>query len=200
MNYPKLSAIILAAGQSRRMGRPKLTLPWGDSTVIGRVVGVLAAGGVSEIIVVTGGAQGEVERALADLPVKTAFNPAFAEDDMLRSLQIGLAALSETSQAVLIALGDQPQIEIPVVQKLIAAWEENRSPLLVPSYRMRRGHPWLVGRSLWRDLQAMQPPQTLRDFLNSHASQIEYLTVESPSVLADLDTPEDYTRSRPQGN
>ena len=70
-----VAAVVLAAGQSRRMGRPKLVLPWGDTTVIGRVVQALLEAGLNEIVVVTGGARRQVEAALAGLPVRPVFNP-----------------------------------------------------------------------------------------------------------------------------
>lgn len=72
-----------------------------------------------------------------------------------------------------------------------------QSPLVVPSFQMRRGHPWIVSRALWAEILAMLPPQTPRDFLNAHAKDIQYVEINSPSILADLDTPEDYRASRP---
>ena len=67
----------------------------------------------------------------------------------------------------------------------------------MPSFQMRRGHPWLVTRPFWNEILELKPPQSLRDFLNSHASEIQYVNVDTPGVLADLDTPDDYHRSRP---
>jgi CTP:molybdopterin cytidylyltransferase MocA len=62
---------------------------------------------------------------------------------------------------------------------------------------MRRGHPWLAARSLWDEILELDPPQTLRDFLNIHAQDIQYIGIDSPSILADMDTPEEYRASRP---
>jgi molybdenum cofactor cytidylyltransferase len=63
---------------------------------------------------------------------------------------------------------------------------------------MRRGHPWLVARSLWNELLELQPPQSPRDFLNRHAGEILYVEVDNPSILADLDTPDDYRNAHPK--
>ncbi|RMF45048.1 MAG: nucleotidyltransferase family protein [Anaerolineae bacterium] len=193
----QIASLILAAGLATRMQASKLSLPWGDTTVIGQVVRVLRAGGVDEIVVVTGGWRDEVEAALRGLPVRTVFNPQYADGEMLHSLQAGLRALSPGVQACLVALGDQPQIRAATVQRVLAAFGETASPLVVPSFHMRRGHPWLVARSLWGELLALQPPHTLRDFLNAHGSEIHYVDAPDESILLDLDTPDAYQRYRP---
>jgi molybdenum cofactor cytidylyltransferase len=128
------------------------------------------------------------------------FNPRFESDEMTWSLQTGLAAMPEDVEAALVVLGDQPQIEPRVVEAVLAAYRQAGPVLVVPSYEMRRGHPWLVSRALWPAILALQPPQTLRDWLNASAAQIHYLVVDTPSVLRDLDTPDDYERERPAGN
>ena len=189
-----IGAVILAAGESKRMGRPKMVLPWQGTTVIGQVAVVLCAAGIEAVVAVTGGDREQVEAALAGTCVQTAFNPRYREDQMILSLQVGLNALPLGVDAALVVLGDQPQIQAQVVRAVIAAYRESHAPLVVPSYRMRRGHPWLVQASLWPALLAMQAGQTLRDFLNRHAAQIEYFEVDTPSILKDLDTPEDYER------
>jgi molybdenum cofactor cytidylyltransferase len=192
-----ISAVVLAAGRSQRMGRPKMTLPWGSTTVIGQVVQVLGQAGLGEVLVVTGGAHDEVEAALRGSTARLVFNPRFNEGGMVASLQMGLAHLSDASEAALVVLGDQPQIQPEVVAALLAHYFEHRSPLVVPSYCMRRGHPWIVRRSLWMEIQALGASQTLRDLFHSQAEQIAYLQVETDSILADLDTPDDYERQRP---
>ncbi len=190
-------AVVLAAGQSRRMGAPKLVLPWGQNTVIEQVVRSLGEGGIREIVVVTGGAREAVEAALAGYPVRFAHNPHYAQSEMVTSLQIGLRALSPGCPALLIALGDQPVIEAGVIQAVLAAYRSSGSRLVIPSYQMRRGHPWLVARELWPDLLALQPAQSLRDFLKAHEDDIQYVNVDTPNVLKDMDTPEDYARLKP---
>jgi molybdenum cofactor cytidylyltransferase len=174
-----------------------MILPWGGTTVIGQVVGVLVEAGVEDVLVVTGGARQQVEQALMGLPARTVFNPRYFEDQMILSLQVGLSNLPDNAQAALVALGDQPQIRIDVVRALQGAYLERCAPLVAPSYQMRRGHPWVIDRSLWDEVLALEPPQTLRDVLNRHVDRIDYLVVESDSVLKDLDTPVDYEQERP---
>ena len=193
-----INAIVLAAGLSTRMGRPKLILPWGATTVIGQVVSVLAEAGVETTIVVTGGTRAEVESVLAGQAVRFAYNPQYADGEMIHSLHAGIARLDPTAQGFLLVLGDQPQIEANVVRQVMAAYQETRPALVVPSFQMRRGHPWLVGRALWPEILALRPPQTMRDFLNRHKAATTYVEVASSSILMDLDTPEDYARQAPK--
>lgn len=186
------------------MGQPKMILPWGDTTVIGRVVQTLWNGGVQQVVVVTGGAHEAVEAAVSalsgqnDRVVQTIFNPEHANGEMLLSVQAGLRRLVPANcAAFLLALGDQPQVQVGTVEAVIASYRASQAKLVVPSYEMRRGHPWLVDRALWDGLLSQRLPFTLRDFLNQHRASIQYITVDTPTILADLDTPEDYRQQAP---
>jgi molybdenum cofactor cytidylyltransferase len=192
-----ISAIVLAAGQSKRMGQPKMLLPWGNLTVIEQVVTTFLNAGVKDILVVTGGAHDQVQKAIEAYSVRSVQNSEYAAGEMLSSLQLGLSKMPDPTQAALIGLGDQPQIQEESVRQVCEAYQRSLSLLIVPSFRMRRGHPWLVARPLWNELLGLRPPETPRDFLNDHADQIQYVSVDTPTVLADLDTPEDYQNSRP---
>jgi molybdenum cofactor cytidylyltransferase len=192
-----IAAVVLAAGQSKRMGRPKMTLPWGETTVIGQVVTQIAQAGVTEIIVITGASHHEVEQALQGSPVRILFNPRYADGEMVSSLHIGLSALDESIEAALVVLGDQPQIVTTLVRDVLRTFHITEAPLVVPSYQMHRGHPWIIARSLWPAVLSLEAPQTLRDFLHTSSDKIQYVTVDTPSVLQDLDTPEDYDRYHP---
>jgi molybdenum cofactor cytidylyltransferase len=195
-----IAAVILAAGLSRRMGQPKMLLPWGKMTVLGQVVSTFAKTGVSEIVVVTGGQREVVETEAARWaekpPVRCVHNPAHERGDMLSSLQCGLAGLGSEVESALIGLGDQPQLSLEAARKVVAAFESSGARLIVPSYNLRRGHPWLVQRDLWDKILSLRAPQTLRDFLNSQTGGILYVGTDQ-TILKDLDTPEDYRRERP---
>ncbi|HEX2979989.1 MAG TPA: nucleotidyltransferase family protein [Anaerolineaceae bacterium] len=197
MSGEEIGAVVLAAGQSRRMGRPKLVLPWGDRTIIETVVGTLHQGGVADIVVVTGGAHAEVCSALANSNGRVIYNQDYATGEMLSSAKIGLDALSDKVAAALIVLGDQPQMEAGVVSGVIDAFRKGHSRLVVPSHQMKRGHPWLIGRGLWKEVLRLPESATLRDFLNALSTEIDYVTVDTPSILADLDTPGDYQVYKP---
>ncbi len=204
-----IAALILAAGQSRRMGQPKMLLPWGNTTVLGQVIATMRAAGVERIVVITGSGREEVEtlveqmvRQIADLPAGlcTVYNEHFAEGEMLSSVQAGLRHLAEkeaSAQAALIAPGDQPQVQERSVRRVMQAYRQQGASLVVPSFHQRRGHPWLAARSYWDEILCLQPPASLRDFLRRHAEAIQYVEVEDAGVLQDLDTPEDYLKLRP---
>jgi molybdenum cofactor cytidylyltransferase len=192
-----ISVIILAAGESKRMGQPKMLLPWGNLTVIEHVVTTFLNAGLEDILVITGGAREKVEHVLARYPVRQIHNRDYAAGEMLSSLQCGIREMPVQAQAALIALGDQPQVEERSVRVLCEAYRTDMSKLIVPSFRMKRGHPWLVGRPLWSEVRALRPPETPRDFLNKFADTIQYVDLDTPTILADLDTAEDYRKSHP---
>ncbi|GAB4492895.1 MAG: nucleotidyltransferase family protein [Anaerolineales bacterium] len=176
------------------MGQPKMLLPWGQTTVLGQVVSTLSDGGVGEILVVTGGAregvEAEVARLAKSFPARAIFNAEYQAGEMMSSIRAGLTELGPQVAATLIALGDQPQLSLESARRVVSAWEMSRARLVIPSFNLRRGHPWLVGRDLWEDLKKAN---TAREFLNAHADEILYVACDE-SVLMDLDTPEDYAR------
>jgi molybdenum cofactor cytidylyltransferase len=190
-------ALILAAGLSSRMGRPKMVLPWGESTVIHQVISKIKAAGIDNIYVVIGGSGDLVKNALAGIPVHFIYNPIFQNGEMLDSIQTGIRNLPIEVDYVLVALGDQPQIKTDVILKMIDIQITEDSRIIIPSYQMRRGHPWLIHSSLWKEILSLKPPQTMRNFMNNNQDNIRYLVVQNDSIIMDLDTPEDYLRFRP---
>ena len=175
------------------MGRFKLTLPWDERTVVGQVVATLEAGGLVEIVVVTGHRADEVSTALAGASARCVHNAGYANGEMLGSIQTGLDAMVAGVEAALLCLGDQPQMEADTVRVVLAAGGAGSwGRIVIPSYQMRAGHPILLPRWVWPEILACQG--TLRDVLVAHRDRTEYLTVQTPSILADLDTPEDYER------
>jgi molybdenum cofactor cytidylyltransferase len=197
-----IPAIIPAAGESQRMGEPKLLMKWMDGTVLGHVVSVFARAGVEDILVITGSNREKIEQLVEDLanryPVRCVYNSSYNSGEMLSSVQRGLEDLVEKNiGAAMIGLGDQPQVEGGSVKVILDEYRRTHYSLIVPSYQMRRGHPWLVGRIHWDEILLLKAPQTLRDFLSRHAETIHYVKTENASVLADLDTPADYSKSHP---
>lgn len=199
--FKQIAAIILAAGESTRMGRPKMLLPWGQTTVLGQVVATFAEAGVADICVVTGAVRMEVEALVEnlarDFPVRTIFNDLYAQGEMLSSIQVGLSSLTVGISAALIGLGDQPQIRVDTVERLCSLFDKSGAPLIIPSFENRRGHPWLAAQPLWRGLQALPRGATPRAFLQAHLLDIIYLPVEDDSILRDIDTPDQYLSERP---
>lgn len=191
-----ITAIILAAGESKRMGQPKMLLAWGEGTVLQTVLSAFHAAGIQDILVVTGAIHERIEALIGD-SARTIFNPDYAAGEMLSSIQSGLRAMDSEVGAALIGLGDQPQVRAGTIRRLVKVYLGSNCALAVPSYRQRRGHPWLVSRIYWQEILSMPPGETMRDFFRRHAQEIQYVKAEDASVLSDLDTPEDYSRYRP---
>lgn len=191
-----ITAIVLAAGESKRMGEQKMLMPWGKSTVLQTVISTLQASGMRDILVVTGGTRQQVE-SLVGKTVQTVFNENYKSGEMLSSIQLGLTVKMREAGAALICLGDQPQIEERSVRSVCEAFQKTKSNLVVPSYQMRRGHPWLAARPLWGEILNMREPETMRDFLNKHNEEIHYIECGTPTILQDVDTPEDYLKYKP---
>jgi molybdenum cofactor cytidylyltransferase len=191
-----ISAIILAAGESKRMGQPKMLLKWGETTVLERVIAVFHAGGIQDVLVITGGAREQVEKTIGD-SARTIFNEDYKSGEMLSSIQTGLAAMQNETEAVLVGLGDQPQIMEETVRLVVQEYERTGAAIIVPSYLFHRGHPWLVAREHWKTILNMQSPDSPREFLNRFRNNIHYVEVDTPTILQDLDTPEDYSKAHP---
>jgi CTP:molybdopterin cytidylyltransferase MocA len=195
----KIFALILAAGQSKRMSRSKITLPWGNTTVISHIIDIFSSAGVNYVVVVTGGYRDEVEKEVLSNGVKPVYNPDYENDEMLISVSTGLKAIDlHEYSAGFIALGDQPNIFRDDIEKMSRQHEKIPGKIVIPSHSMRRGHPWLIPAELFSELIKMKPPQTMRMFLNMHSAQIEYILSDHAEILNDLDTPEDYERLKPR--
>jgi molybdenum cofactor cytidylyltransferase len=193
-----ISAVILAAGKSVRMGEQKMLMPWGKTTVLGRVIQTLQSAGVEEIILVTNSTIAAVlksaEGALYGVQVQVRLND---NGEMLESIQIGLRAQKPSAEAALICLGDQPQVEEESVRLVCDRFRQEKPRIVVPSHQMRRGHPWLVTRELWNEILQLRAPESMRSFLNAHKDEIFYVECDTPGILQDLDTPADYLKYRP---
>jgi molybdenum cofactor cytidylyltransferase len=200
----QVAAVVLAAGQSSRMGQLKQVMPWGEGgTVIGEVVGRLGrVAALAEIVVVTGRdretVQACVSQALAGAqrvaaPVRTVFNPKFAEAEMARSVEAGLNVLPDNVLAALVVLGDQPQLRPAVIEALIQRWRETQAPVVAPFYQGQRGNPVLLDRAVWPLVRALPDSANPRQIFQA-AGRMERVEVEDDTILRDLDTPEDYAR------
>lgn len=197
--FPSIIPVILAAGLSKRMGEQKLLLDWEGKTVIETVVTALAEGGCPNIYIVTGASHHEISKIFSGKQeINLVYNENFAHCEMLQSLQVGVKALPKETKAFFIALGDQPQINSVTVAKLMDHFLKDDRKINIPSFNMKRGHPWLIPMEFAEEILNLPSEKTLRDFINAHAHEISYLNVETEDILKDLDTPEDYERDRPK--
>ena len=196
---PTICAVILAAGQSRRMGAQKLLLPFDGRTVIGRIAGEILRSPVARTFVVVGADGARVAAALETERVsrKEAFsfitNPA-PEGDMLSSVRCGLRALPPECEAILVALGDQPSITAELVTRIVHAFGASGHGIVVPVYAGKRGHPILFSARYSEEVLIRHDDLGLRGLLRAHPEDVLELPADSASVLSDMDYPQDYLR------
>lgn len=186
-------AIILAAGESKRMGKPKLLLPFGNKTIIETVVDNAIQSKVDEVLVVLGSNAEKIGEKIRDLPAKTSINPNFTQG-MLSSIQWGFENLPEDVDAVLIMLGDQPMIPSSVIDRIIEAYRRTGKGIIIPIYEKRRGHPILIDMKYKDEVKKISPDTGLRALIHSHTEDILEIEVDDPGILRDIDTVEDYKK------
>jgi molybdenum cofactor cytidylyltransferase len=195
MNDPwRLGAMILAAGASRRMGRPKALLEIGGRALVVRAAEAALAAPVWPVVVVLGAEAGKIRPVLARLPVLIVENPAWAEG-MASSLRTGLATLRQFSRhldGALVALCDQPAFSAGTIAQLAAARAETGRSIAAARYGGRCGAPALFGREHFAALAALTGDEGARLLLNGDPARVA--AVDLPELAADLDTFEDYER------
>jgi molybdenum cofactor cytidylyltransferase len=191
----KVATLILAAGNSLRMGQPKMLLPWKGKPLLTHVVENVLKGEFSDVVVVTGDASQQIQSAvktIEDPRLHFAFNKEYALG-MLSSVQCGILALSDPPAGVMIALGDQPTIPVAIYQQLLAHFVSSDALILIPSFHQKRGHPIFLRNSLLTELLALDPAcDSLHNITSGHASRIQTISLNEPAIIQDLDTPGDY--------
>jgi molybdenum cofactor cytidylyltransferase len=194
----KIAAIVLAAGLSTRMGQQKLLLPWGSKTVIEHIVNTILESGLAPIVVVTGKRDKKLNSILNRLDITRVVNTEYANGSMVTTLKKGISVIQDTPlSAFMVFLGDQPSLQIDTIRKLIATYKGTNSEIVVPSYQYHQGHPWLIDRKLWQEIMRLSTQDTLIKFLAQYKKSTQYVLVDSPTILEDMDTPEEFQRIRP---
>lgn len=191
-----VSAIVLAAGLSRRMGPAnKLLLPFEGRTVLEHAVRAVQGAPVAETVVVTGHEDAAARAALAGLDVRVVRNAAYAEG-MASSIRCGVEAAAPTASGYLIGLGDMPLLDRETPAFLCARFAEKASPeaICVPVFGGQRGHPVLFGRAHRAALRCLKGDGGARPVLLRHPSAVLEVAVEDAGVVRDVDTPAAYQR------
>ena len=192
-----LSAVILAAGDSSRMGRPKALLRWRGRPFIEHVCDALRRCGVEDRAVVLGRDSPEILAAWTPAGEKVAVNP-HPEHGQLSSLRTGLAEVSEAAEGVMVCLADQPTVDGETYRLLIDCWAENKDSIVIPRVlkpaesRLKRGHPIILPASC-RPLCFEGPLEKGLHWVTHHPSaKVTDLEVKDPEIIRDFDTPADY--------
>jgi molybdenum cofactor cytidylyltransferase len=185
------AAIILAAGASARMGRPKALLPFAGESFLDRLIGVYASH-CDPVLVVLGHGAESISAGL-ERSAQAAFvlNPR-PERGQLSSLQCALRLVPAQSGLILFTPVDAPAVQPGTIAALIAAWRgDPGAPLVAPRHTGRHGHPLGLSRALLAEFLALAPPATAREVVRRHRDATLYVDVADPGVLWDVDTPED---------
>jgi molybdenum cofactor cytidylyltransferase len=189
-----IAAVVLSAGESRRMGRPKALLPIGEGTFIERIVRSLRAAQVEKIVVVLGHNAADMATKIAHLPVTIVVNPDYAQGQ-LSSLIAAIRTLQdEKIDAILVHLVDHPYLNPDLVKRMIDRFYESKKLIAVPKWRGRRGHPVIFSRRLFGELLRAPPDQGAKSVVHAHAAETLEIETDEEGITFDIDTPEDYRR------
>lgn len=198
-----LSAIILAAGGSSRMGSPKALLTWRGQPFIEHVCASLRAAGVEDRVVVLGGASREILRGWVPAGEKVTVN-LNPEHGQLSSLRAGLAVVPEFAEGFMVCLADQPTIAAETYKRIINCWLSNKDAIVIPrtfrasDARLKRGHPIIIPAA-HRQLCFEGPLDKGLHWVTHHPSvKIFDLEVKDPEIIRDFDNPEDYKKLEPR--
>ena len=191
-------AVILSAGESRRMGVQKLLLPFRETTIIESVVQTALDSSVDGVLVVLGADREAIKEQLRRYPVSQVVNAGYREG-MLSSIQVGLRALPQSARAAAVMLGDQPSVNSVITDELIGAYQKTRKGIVIPVCGGRRGHPVIIDTKYTKEILGLGPEAGLRQLNRNHPDDV--LEVEFPfeSVLRDIDTPDDYAEETNKG-
>ena len=188
-----ISGILLAAGESRRMGQPKLLLSWGNTTILEKVVDTYLKTKISELIVVIGASQESLKEILISKPVIIVENPYFQEG-MGTSIRKGVEAASDQSEGYLIGLGDQPLITPDIINSLITVFSNEHPGIALCSYKKKKGHPVIFAHRFRQALCNLTGDTGGRTIIRQHGTEVKYVDIGSEAIFVDIDTPDDYQK------
>ncbi len=186
-----ISAILLAAGESKRMGQPKQLLPFRGSTLLGQIVENLLQSQAAETIVVLGSQAEKIIPQIAREPVKIVVNQEF-EQGMSSSIKCGLSHISEAADGVMIVLGDQPLIEKETIDLLIERHRQSERGIILPVHNGTRGHPVIFKMKYKDELLRLTGDIGGKQIVERHPSDVLEVEVDSESVVMSIDAESDY--------
>jgi len=190
-----IAGLVLAAGESSRMGADKALLTYRGHTFIETIVRTLRHGGVTRIAVVLGHHADEIRRAVDLSDVLVVVNEAYRQGQT-SSLQAGLRALDSREgpslEAIVFCLVDHPAVSAEVIQTLVATFRASGSPVVIPTYKGQRGHPVLIGHALFGELLALSPAAGANTVTRKYRDATQFVEVNDMGILIDVDDPDAY--------
>ncbi|MBI3892159.1 MAG: nucleotidyltransferase family protein [Candidatus Wallbacteria bacterium] len=189
----RVAGVVLAGGDSSRMGRPKALLPLAGSTFLETICARLRDAGAGEIVIVAGSAAEAIRKALPLDKEMLVVNPR-PELGQLSSLQVGVRALGAGVPAAIVCLVDHPTVSGDTYGRLIQSWRLNRGSIILPVRNGKHGHPIVLDRRFFAQLLAPAPAATMRAIVHANDEETLDVAVDDSGINADVDTPEDYER------
>lgn len=187
----RVVGVVLAAGESRRMGQLKALLPFGEQTVVEHVLQPLLHAALAEVAVVLGHRAADIATVLQRWPVHILHNPHYLQG-MTTSVQVALRDLSPIPDAYMLALVDQPHVSVQLVQQLLTTFCHTHKGLVIPTYAGKRGHPIVLAATYREEILALGPEQGLNVVTRGHPEDTVEIPVAYDDILRDMDYPEDY--------
>jgi molybdenum cofactor cytidylyltransferase len=188
---PRIAAIVLAAGKSERMGRPKALLPIRGRTFLENILDAIGQSSISDTVVITGHHRDEIERRIP-LPAAV-FNPDY-EQGMITSFQTGIRALPSTVDGAVLFLVDHPLVHPATIESLITKFAP--AHIILPVFEGRRGHPVLFASELLREVLDLTSSQGANIVVRKDPTRVIEVPVNEAGILVDIDTPDDYDKLR----
>jgi len=193
-----ISLVILAAGKSTRMEENKLLLKVNGETLIQRVVKTAKRSGVDELVVVLGYEASKIREQLAKLYCKPVTNESYIRGQS-ESVKVGLSAISNNAEAVMILPADVALIDAQSINKVADEYRKSRSRIVVASHLQHSGHPILISRTLFPEVAAIdEDTQGLKAVVDRHRAEVKYVEVGTENVLIDIDTKDQFNKYFPR--
>jgi molybdenum cofactor cytidylyltransferase len=190
VNHPQVAAVVLAAGEGKRMGGAKMTAMLDGKSLVRYPHEAVKASRAGPIVTVIGHDATKVSVALLGIDTHMVYNPDYAEG-MATSLKAGIAAVPDTSAGALILLGDMPHVTAEIINRLLAAFADNpMAKAVVPMVAGQRGNPILIGRTLFADVMTLDGDRGARKLLDAAGDSVIEVSIDDAAVLTDVDTPE----------
>ena len=189
----KICGIILAAGASSRMGATKQLMPFGNTTLLGRVVQQATASRLHEVIVVLGHDAVRIMDSVDLSGTRIVKNPAYRHGQST-SIKKGIEALSSPCTAAMFLLGDQPFVTTAIIDKLIKSYQTAHRPIAIPYHNGKRGNPVIIARSLFDRLNSLSGDVGARTLFGEYRTSILRVNISDPAVVRDIDTRKDYEK------
>jgi molybdenum cofactor cytidylyltransferase len=188
-------AVVLSAGESSRMGRPKALLPIEGQNFIERIVGALTQSQADRLVVVLGHNADEMRRQIEHLPVEIVMNTDY-KNGQLSSLQAAIRHIEKENRCdgMLVHLVDHPYIDRRLVDLMIQRFYETKKLIVVPRHQQKRGHPVIFSRALFEELLSAPADQGAKAVVNAHRQETLEIEWQDEGITLDIDTPELYRR------